>query len=102
MQAVMGDYEKDRQGQLARNRAVLAQMGLLNHATTAEMRAPQPRLFLTFSPFSGEILLRGSGKKRPVFLPDQTFEAIFRLSIFSVAWRKPPSRGGGLHGINRC
>lgn len=39
----MGDYEKDRQGQLARNRAVLAQMGLLNHATTAEMRAPQPR-----------------------------------------------------------
>ena len=33
----MGDYEKDRQGQLARNRAVLAQMGLLNHATTAEM-----------------------------------------------------------------
>merc|ERR1719389_1598871 len=43
MQAVMGDYEKDRQGQLARNRAVLAQMGLLNHATTAEMRAPQPR-----------------------------------------------------------
>ena len=44
MQAVMGDYEKDRQGQLARNRAMLAQMGLLSHATTNEMKTPQQKV----------------------------------------------------------
>ena len=67
-------------------------------------------LFLTFSPFSAEVLLRGSGKKKGLFSGrTRTFEAIFpaplpflrRVEKTGSGGPPPSSREAGLHLPNR-
>ena len=91
MASVMGDYERGRQGQLERNRAVLERMGLLRHEASAEMRAARPRNAGRKRPrapaaHAGPSRRSGRATKKPMHFGDFAPEE---------GWHRGTASGGG-------